>query len=562
MRTNLPITEKEYDFPSEELLMSTTDSRGHITHCNAAFIRVSGFTMEELMGQPHNMVRHPHMPPEAFKDMWSTIGNGRNWSGLVKNRRKNGDFYWVRAHVTPIVVNGKPRGYMSVRTKPSREEIREAEMIYGKLKEEREAGVKTFILHAGHVRPTGLRDYIGRLQRATFTQRLIAMLIPTLAAALVPTLMGWNEPWQQATQVALVALLAFFMVYRFHLRITSAFQEANDLARDIAGCNLANELPYLSGRHPMALLMERLHQIHINLRAVVGDARHEINGFGKLSNTIAGGAQQLASRTDQQASSLAETAAAMEELASTVRQSADTTQKVMKESEHSASLARQGGEAVHKVSEVVQRIEQSSHKMGQIITTIEGIAFQTNILALNAAVEAARAGEQGRGFAVVAAEVRALAQRSAEAAGEIRVLIGESKSQIELGAEQMQQASQTIEDVVSSVAHVNSLMNQIGVATQEQSQGISQVNDAVNDLDRVTQENARMVEDSAKSANDMSANAGVLGRTLDVFRLPGESNKGAGAAGGNGPASMPGGAGKPAAQTSKSQSGKRLPALH
>ena len=172
---------------------------------------------------------------------------------------------------------------------------------------------------------------------------------------------------------------------------------------------------------------------------------------------------------------------------------------------------------------MVQRIEHSSHKMGQIITTIEGIAFQTNILALNAAVEAARAGEQGRGFAVVASEVRALAQRSAEAAGEIRGLIGESKSQIALGAEQMVQASQTINDVVTSVAHVNGLMNQIGGATREQSTGIAQVNDAVNDLDRSTQENARMVDESAKSALDMSENAGVLGRTLDVFRLPGET---------------------------------------
>ena len=561
MRTNLPIVEKEYDFSSEELLMSTTDAKGHINHCNAAFIRVSGFTMEELMGQPHNMVRHPHMPPEAFKDMWSTIGNGRNWSGIVKNRRKNGEYYWVRAHVTPIVVNGKPRGYMSVRTKPTRDEVREAEQIYANLKSEREAGVKTFILHAGHVRPTGWRDYIGKLQRATFSQRLVAMLVPTLAAALVPGLMGWNELWQIALQLSVVAVLSFFMIYRFHLRITSAFQEANDLARDIAGCNLAGDLPELSGRHPMALLMERLHQIHINLRAVVGDARHEIQGFGRLAGTIAQGASQLSARTEQQAGSLEETAAAMEQLSSTVRQSAETAQKVMAESEHSATLARQGGEAVHRVSDVVQRIEQSSHKMGQIISTIEGIAFQTNILALNAAVEAARAGEQGRGFAVVASEVRALAQRSAAAAGEIRGLIGESKSQIELGAEQMLQASQTIEEVVNSVAHVNGLMNQIGGATREQSLGISQVNDAVTDLDRSTQDNARMVDESANSARDMSENAGVLGRTLDVFRLPGEHPTPNKPGAGNAPASVAV-AGKPTASPAPAPAKKRVPALH
>ena len=182
-------------------------------------------------------------------------------------------------------------------------------------------------------------------------------------------------------------------------------------------------------------------------------------------------------------------------------------------------MARNGGEAVAQVGAVVQAIAQSSGKMGQIIATIEGIAFQTNILALNAAVEAARAGEQGRGFAVVASEVRALAQRSATAAGEIRGLIGESSAHIERGAGQMQSAGKTIAQVVQSVAHVNTLMGQISVATLEQAQGISQVNEAVTDLDRVTQQNAALVEESAASARTMSDNAGVLGRTLDVFKL-------------------------------------------
>ncbi|HNZ90023.1 MAG TPA: methyl-accepting chemotaxis protein [Acidovorax sp.] len=520
MRVNLPVSNSEYDFPGNELLMSTTDSKGVITHCNAAFMRVSGFAMDELMGQPHSLVRHPDMPPEAFKDMWSTIGHGRCWQGIVKNRRKNGDHYWVRANVTPVLVDGKPQGYMSVRSKPTREEVVAAQALYEKIRQEREAGVKSFILHSGRVRPTGWRNWVGRLQRASLTERLAAMMLPLLLVALAPALMGWTGPQVVAAQAVLVLGLAAWALWRVHHRITTALKDADRLAGEIACCNLSTPSRQVDGRHPMALLMERLFQIQVNLVAVVGDARGEIGAFGRLSAGIAQGAQDLSARTESQASSLQETAASMEELASTVRQSAESAQQVLRESERSAELAQRGGQVMAEVSAVVQAIEQSSRKMGQIIATIEGIAFQTNILALNAAVEAARAGEQGRGFAVVAGEVRALAQRSAAAAGEIRGLIGESSTHIGRGAQQMQSAGQTIEQVVQSVAHVSQLMGQIGIATREQSIGIAQVNDAVTDLDRVTQQNAALVEESAASARTMSTNSGVLGRTLEVFKLP------------------------------------------
>jgi aerotaxis receptor len=212
----------------------------------------------------------------------------------------------------------------------------------------------------------------------------------------------------------------------------------------------------------------------------------------------------------------------MEELSATVRQSGDTAQQIAKESERSAQLAREGGQAVATVTQVMQSIEDSSRQMGQIISTIEGIAFQTNILALNAAVEAARAGEQGKGFAVVAGEVRALAQRSAQAAGEIRALIGTSNTHVAHGAGQVQAAGKTIAQVVDSAAYVNQLMEQIGTAAREQTMGIAQVNTAVVELNHVTQQNAALVQESADAANHMNANAGVLGRTLAVFRLPGD----------------------------------------
>ncbi len=150
MRTNLPVTNQEFDYPSDEFLMSTTDPQGRMTHCNAAFVRVSGFAMEELMGQPHNIVRHPDMPREAFKDLWTTIGHGRAWSGVVKNLRKDGRYYWVRAYVTPIMEHGKPVGYMSVRVKPTDNEVRAASALYERLKATRQEGIVFKKLASGY----------------------------------------------------------------------------------------------------------------------------------------------------------------------------------------------------------------------------------------------------------------------------------------------------------------------------------------------------------------------------------------------------------------------------
>ena len=193
MRENLPVFDREFDYPADELLMSTTDSRGHITHCNAAFERVSGYSMQELMGQPHNMVRHPDMPSEAFRDMWATIGHGRSWKGMVKNRRKDGSFYWVEAHVTPIMQNGKPVGYMSVRAKPTREQVQAAQALYAKLDVQRGKSHPEVSLHAGHVRRTGWRNQLGKLQRFSFTTRMAWMMLPIFVVAAAFPWMGWVQ---------------------------------------------------------------------------------------------------------------------------------------------------------------------------------------------------------------------------------------------------------------------------------------------------------------------------------------------------------------------------------
>ena len=252
---------------------------------------------------------------------------------------------------------------------------------------------------------------------------------------------------------------------------------------------------------------------------MVGDVRTEIAGFLRSTEEISQGGHDLYQRTEAQAANLQETAAAMEELSSTVRHTADTSSAVANDSTHSAEVARAGGLAVQQVGQAMHAIEQSSRKVGEIVSVIEGIAFQTNLLALNAAVEAARAGEQGRGFAVVAGEVRALAQRSAGAAKEIRALIGTSVSQVADGSRQMAEAGQTIAGVVSSVSRVSDLVRQISQATAEQSIGIGQVNEAVAQLETVTQQNAALVEQTAASAEALKGNSVALSRSVQVFRI-------------------------------------------
>jgi aerotaxis receptor len=518
MRMNLPVTQIEFDYPAEQMLVSTTDTRGVLTHCNHSFVAVSGFTYEELIGENHNLVRHPDMPPAAYKDMWSTIGRGRSWTGMVKNRRKNGDHYWVQANVTPILENGKPRGYMSVRIKPTRQQIQAAEALYAQMNAAGEQGT-SFYLQGGAVRYTGLRGVWGRITRMTITERLAAALAGLVGLGMLPQLFNVTGATGLAMQLGILLVGAGAVLTWFQRSFAAAVGQAERFADDMAGCNLTTTVN-TDFPPPMDSLLRSMRQIQINLQAVVGDVRGEIANFSQSAQEIAAGGLDLSERTESQASSLEETAASMEELSSTVKHTANTAAQVSHQSTLSTTVATQGGEAVHKVGVAMKAIDESSSKVREIIGVIEGIAFQTNILALNAAVEAARAGEQGRGFAVVATEVRALAQRSALAAKEIRDLIAKSTEQIAEGTQQMTSAGQTIDEVVRSVREVGELVKQISNATGEQAIGIAQVNEAVTQLDSVTQQNAALVEQSAASSDGLSASAITLARSMQVFHLP------------------------------------------
>ena len=515
MRSNLPVTQREYDYPASMMLVSTTDSKGVITHCNASFVEASGFEYDELIGQPHNIVRHPDMPPEAYRDMWRTMGNGMPWTGLVKNRRKNGDHYWVVANATPIMDGGKPLGYMSVRTKPTRQQIQDAEALYARIN----SGNSGLSLSEGRVVRSGLGGLLDKVQQMKGETKLTVALLLMLIGAMGP----WFADLAHSTALLIegAALIAGALYIRlwFQYGVIKPVESALQFSRDIGACNLTTQVS-TNAPEPTGALLRSLSQIQVNLQAVIGDVRTEVQSFGQAANEIASASQDLAGRTEMQASSLEETAASMEELSATVKHTAANTETMAKQTLHSAKVAAEGQQAIHSVGQSMTDIEKSSSRVSEIIAVIEGIAFQTNILALNAAVEAARAGEQGRGFAVVAGEVRTLAQRSGLAAKEIRDLIQTSVVQVSTGVKQMGQANATIDEVVKEVRSVSTLVDEIRHATNEQADGLTQINAAIVQLDNVTQQNAAMVEETNASAVTLESGSKSLTRSVSVFRLP------------------------------------------
>ena len=897
MRTNLPVSNKEAHLRDDSLIVSKTDLKGRITYVNKDFLEISGFSEAELIGEPHNIVRHPDMPPEAFADLWETLKAGRPWTGMVKNRCKNGDHYWVVANVTPIVESSRITGYMSVRRKPTRSQVDAAEELYRKFRENRQGKLRIrygqavqgggrlldrltmrqrmmlifgFIcavlvaqaligvtalwtindagqeIYERRLEPVRILGRIGKLMsdnraqimlglqhdpaggRAKMHDHPLTMHTDAIEAAKVEIDQLWQEYFarihsddhRKLAEAYIEARRKFAQEGLLPARqalVDGDYEKANDIllgrinplykeaaekaemlfkrqsdrAREdfeasqtlfarirwatllgvafsilvglgaaiwlirsimrpiddvvatlgnIAQGNYANDIdvskndelgkmqqqlqtmqtrmgfelaetkrvademtgikialdsvhtpvriadvagtvtyanksmldairkiePELARRHPgfatekfvgtsigifyddpaVALKgladlqqvresdmeiggksfhvtttpvfddkgnrlgstgewLDRTDEIQVEnevadivaaasrgdiskrialegkagffaslgeginhllhntqqalqttsqalnrvargdltqtiqedyegifgqlkddtnqtierLREVIGQIKDATDAINTAAREIASGNQDLSSRTEEQASSLEETSSSMEQLNTTVQQNAENANQANALARKSNEVASKGGEMVKRVVSTMSEIQDSSKKIADIIGVIDSIAFQTNILALNAAVEAARAGEQGRGFAVVASEVRSLAQRSATAAKEIKALIAESVDKVEGGAQLVQAAGKTMDEVVASFQNVANLVTQIADASSEQTEGIGQVTQAINQMDEVTQQNAALVEEAAATSEGLEQQARGLMRAVGMFNL-------------------------------------------
>lgn len=520
MRINLPINNQETVIGEQQYLISKTDLKGRITYANQAFVQASGFAYGELLGKAHNIVRHPHMPPAAYQDLWNTIQQGRAWTGTVINRTKNGGFYWVYALVSPTWKNGEITGYSSVRVKPTKAQVDAARALYQRLWR-RYPDHKDFPKTG--LQPTGWKKIVAYLQRpwrACVQQPLLRYgllgLLPTLLLAVAALTKQANTAVIVATVMAQVVLLLAGVFSQRH--INQQIQQAEHLTQQIAAGNLAFDPPTKQGRHQtLAPLLLNLDMMRKGITGIATEAQDNSQATQTLGNTLSAHSHELIKRTDEQNQCLQAILRHFEHLRQAIQSNNEQATQTVSVVSQSQQAAAEGEENLHTFIESITQMQTHTQAIGQISGLIEQIAFRTNLLAINAAIEAARAGESGRGFAVVAHEVRQLAQRSTEAAADINELIEASSRRIEDSVAHARHSHHTIQAVLEQVGAVHEHMHNIQQSSSQQMQALATMQQALDQTVAATGENEQWAQVLNEHITELGAHADHLQYTISVL---------------------------------------------
>ncbi|GGQ26515.1 methyl-accepting chemotaxis protein [Shewanella litoralis] len=513
MRNNQPVTQKQYHFDDDLRLISGTDLRGHITYCNDAFVEVSGFDKSELIGKPHNLVRHPDMPSDVFKEMWACIAAGKVWMGLVKNRRKNGDHYWVSAFVTPIFEHNKVVGFESVRIVALPSEIARAETAYTRIRNNKSPKPLTAKLkhHAIKLLPSWLPMLV--LSFVLFELWGSGAGAVGLLTLVIST--AWSGYKQQQDWFEVVKLNPNSFT---DLTVAETYFDdfgAKAQAKLALGCEIAR----------CRTAMTRIEDAAKSLDGIVEHTQIEAESSAK-----AVAHQSLA--TQQIASAITQMSTAIQEVSTNVERNADSAKNALDNVNEGAMLADQAKHSIDElnisvadIATTVRELSASTVEIGQAASLISSIADQTNLLALNAAIEAARAGDQGRGFSVVADEVRSLAVKTRESTDKIHGIVNvltkraENAVQVSVKGEQAAMNGVDIVDKTrNALASINQSVQQITQLTLDMSAAVEQQSAVAEHINQQIIDIADSAEITKESSQKSLLNSNELGKSVLMVR--------------------------------------------